>query len=52
MDRGKDVDTILEEEEPVDYYHLDFWPADLRPDVVLKQTSEIAAYWHEYAKSL
>jgi hypothetical protein len=52
MDRGKEVDTILEEEEPVDFYHLAFWSADLLPDVVLKQTSETAAYWHEYVKCL
>jgi hypothetical protein len=52
MDRGKDVDTILEEEEPVDFYHLAFWSADLLPDVIVKQTSEIAVYWHEYAKNL
>jgi hypothetical protein len=52
MDRGKEVDTILEDEEPVDFYNLAFWTADFLPDAVLKQTSEIAAYWHEYAKSL
>jgi hypothetical protein len=52
MDRGKEVDTILEEEEPVDFYYLAFWSANLLPDAVLKQTSEIAAYWHEYARSL
>lgn len=52
MDRGKEVDTFLEEEEAVDSYHLAFWSADLLPDVVLKQTSETAAYWHEYTKSL
>jgi hypothetical protein len=52
MDRGKEVDTILDDEEPIDFYNLAFWPADLLPDVVLKQTAEIAAYWHEYAKSL
>jgi hypothetical protein len=52
MDRGREVDTILQNEEPIDFYNLAFWSADLLPDVVLKQTSEIAAYWHEYAKSL
>lgn len=52
MDRGSEVDTILKEEEPVDFYHLAFWSADLAPDAVLKQTSETAAYRHEYAKSL
>jgi hypothetical protein len=52
MDRGNEVDTILEEEDPVDFYHLDFWSADPLQDVVLKQTSKIAAYWHDYVKGL
>jgi hypothetical protein len=52
MDRGSEEDTIIAEEQPVDFYHLDFWSADLLPDVVLKQTSETATYWHEYVTSL
>jgi hypothetical protein len=52
MDLGKEVDTILAEEKPIDFYHLAFWSANLLPDVVVKQTSEIATYWHEYARSL
>jgi hypothetical protein len=52
MDRGNDIDTILKEEESVDFYHLAFWPADLAPDVILKQTSKTAIYWHQYPTSL
>lgn len=52
MDRGREVDTILEEEKSVDCYYLAFWSANLLPDAVVKQTSELAAYWHEYARKL
>jgi len=51
MEQGHEIDTILEDEEPVDFYNLAFWPAELTPDTVLKQTSEIAAYWHNERKS-
>jgi hypothetical protein len=30
----------------VDAYRLTFWPAPAAPDAVLRQTSDIAAYWH------
>ena len=32
-------------------YLLQFWPAAPGPDQVLKQTSETAAYWHEFART-
>jgi hypothetical protein len=48
---GVEVDTYIEG-EPVDFYSLAFWPATLAPDIVVKQTSEVAAYWHNYAKSI
>ncbi|WP_204342786.1 hypothetical protein [Micromonospora terminaliae] len=36
-----------------DRYLLQFWPDDpARPDVVLRQTTTAAAYWHDYARSL
>lgn len=46
MDLGNEIDTLVED-EPIDFYALTFWVADSAPDVVLKQTSEIAAYWHK-----
>ena len=33
-----------------DRYLLMFWPAPPEPDAVIKQTSEYAAYWHEFAR--
>ena len=46
MDAGAKADTLVDE-EPVDFYSLAFWSAAEAPDVVLKQTSERAAYWHQ-----
>jgi hypothetical protein len=40
------------EETPIESYSLEFWRAAERPDAVLKQTRELAAYWHRYAKEL
>ena len=51
MDLGHEVDTLVEG-EPIDFYYLAFWPAAIAPDVVLKQTSESAAYWHQYANNI
>jgi hypothetical protein len=50
MDCGKEIDTYVEG-EPVDSYALIFWQGNLAPDVVVKQTSQVAAYSHNYAKS-
>lgn len=52
MDVGHAADTIIEDEEPVDSYRLSFWPASPAPDRVLKQTSETAQYWHDWARNL
>jgi hypothetical protein len=49
MDAGKEADTILDDEPTVDSYLLQFWPAPAAPDRIVKQTSETAAYWHNYA---
>ncbi|MDI3404671.1 hypothetical protein [Streptomyces cavernicola] len=46
MDAGRELDTRLDEEQ-VDRYLLQFWPAPPAPDRVLRQTSKCAAYWHE-----
>jgi hypothetical protein len=52
MQHGRKQDTLLEDKEPVDFYLLSFWPAEATPDCIIKQTSEIAAYWHKHAQSL
>ena len=36
MDEGKEIDTLVDE-DPVDFYKLYFWPAELAPDKVIKQ---------------
>ncbi|WP_324795133.1 hypothetical protein SJX93_19380 [Streptomyces cyaneofuscatus] len=52
MDQGRDLDTRTAKEPRADSYLLQFWPAPPRPDQVIRQTSEIAAYWHDHARSL
>lgn len=43
--------SCLVDEEPIDFYALYFWPASLAPDAVIKQTSGMAADYHQWAKS-
>ncbi|WP_240797406.1 hypothetical protein [Streptomyces sp. F001] len=50
MDQANRRDTRLHDEPRLDSYLLQFWPAPPKPDRVLKQTSQIAAYWHDYAR--
>ncbi|CAM5227570.1 hypothetical protein SMICM304S_11163 [Streptomyces microflavus] len=52
MDQGRDLDTRSAKEPRADSYLLQFWPAPPGPDQVIRQTSEIAAYWHEAARGL
>jgi hypothetical protein len=52
MDAGREADTILEGEEPVDSYMLSFWPAPPAPDSVVRDTSDVARYWHGWAQAL
>jgi hypothetical protein len=51
MDKAHEVDTILEDAEPIDFYFLAFWAEARSQDCVIKQTSENAAYWHNWAKT-
>ena len=51
MDRGHELDTYVEG-NPVDLYYLAFWPAKPTSDVILKQTSEVASYWHNWVTTL
>ena len=50
MDAGGNLDTTVDE-KPIDFYSLAFWPAPSESDIVVKQTSGIAAYWHNYAQN-
>lgn len=47
MEAGNEVDTVLEGEQAPDRYELCLWPDDEpRADEIVRQGSEIAAYWH------
>jgi len=52
MDLGREVDTLLDDDATVDFYSLTFWLDDPAPDVVVKQTSEQAVYWHNWVRTL
>jgi hypothetical protein len=49
MREARERDTLLEDEAMLDRYLVQFWPSAPAPDRVIKQTSEIAAYWHGHA---
>lgn len=51
MDAGRAADVRSEDEPEIDRYLLQLWPAPPAPDAVLRQTSEIAAYWHDVARA-
>ena len=52
MDAGHAADTVLEVEDPVDEYRLSFWPSPPERDLVVRETSAIARYWHSWAREL
>ncbi len=52
MDEARQLDTILEDDDPIDEYLLILWNAPHAPDRIIKQTSSVAAYWHEWAQAL
>jgi hypothetical protein len=52
LDAGRAADTRGEDEPVIDRYLLQFWPAPPAPDVVVRCSSEIAVYWHGYARDL
>jgi hypothetical protein len=46
--RGRDAGSDGEfEEGVVDTYLLEFWPAAVEPDAVLRVGGQDAAYWHD-----
>ena len=47
MQQGRERDTGLLA-DLVDSYLLQFWPAEPASDRILRQTSAIAAYWHQH----
>ncbi|MER5932801.1 hypothetical protein [Streptomyces sp. NPDC002054] len=52
MDEAREEDTRLDGEPQLDCYLLQFWPAPPAPDHLLRQTSDIAACCHDYARRL
>ncbi len=53
MDAARDDEYTRDPDDaPTDSYRLQFWPAPATSDAILKQTSESAAYWHDYAQQL
>lgn len=50
MDEARELDTRMKDDPEADHYLLQFWPAPPEPDRVVRQTSEIAAYWHDVAR--
>lgn len=51
MDEAAEADTH-EGPRPIDTYLIVLWPAALAPDRVIKQSSEVARYWHDWAQGL
>ncbi|MFJ9586580.1 hypothetical protein [Streptomyces acidicola] len=52
MDEGRARDTRVAAQPQVDSYLLQFWPSPARPDRVIRQTSQNAAYRHRHAREL
>ncbi|MFI6170388.1 hypothetical protein ACIBCN_26650 [Nocardia sp. NPDC051052] len=50
MDQAREKDVRLDDEPLLDRYLLQFWPAPPEPDRVVRQTSQAAAYDHDYAR--
>ena len=51
MQEAHDGQQVRMDGDPgLDRYLLKLWPAPPAPDAVLRQTSEIAAYWHRVAR--
>ncbi len=51
MDEAKQGGVRMPDDPVIDRYLLQLWPASPRGDAVLRQTSQIAAYWHEVART-
>jgi hypothetical protein len=51
MDAGKATDTLFDEQPTVDRYLLALWPAAPEPERIVRQTSELAGYWHRHAQA-
>ncbi|MGW0431979.1 hypothetical protein ACWDV4_05465 [Micromonospora sp. NPDC003197] len=52
LDEARLLDTRAADTPSIDRYLLQFWPSQVRPDEVVKQTSDRAARRHQHARSL
>jgi hypothetical protein len=52
MQRAAETHSRSVDEPMIDHYLLQFWPCPPEPDQVVKQTSEIAGYWHSHVNTL
>jgi len=52
MQGGHDQDTLVGDAAVIDEYLLQLWPAPAVSDQVIRQTSAVAAYWHNFASGL
>ncbi|WP_431970060.1 hypothetical protein [Nocardia sp. bgisy134] len=50
MDQAREKDVRLDDEPLQDRYLLQFWPAPPEPDRIVRQTSQDAAYSHDWAR--
>ncbi len=50
MDQAREQDVRLDDEPLLDRYLLQFWPAPPEPDRIVRQSSQVAAYDHDYAR--
>ncbi|WP_228541961.1 hypothetical protein [Nocardia sp. XZ_19_369] len=50
MDQASEKDVRLDDEPLLDRYLLQFWPAPPEPDRIVRQTSQAAAYSHDWAR--
>lgn len=51
LDAAHQMDTPEEGEDAPDRYAIQLWPAESRPDEIVRQTSGHAAYWHSETTS-
>jgi hypothetical protein len=52
MEAARKADVSSESGRVIDSYALMFWPAEPAGDRTIKQTSRIAAYWHQEAPKM
>jgi hypothetical protein len=52
MDQAHAKDTRMDGDPAPDQYLLQFWPAAAASEGVIRQTSEMAAYYHAHARTL